>query len=481
MKMRLWGSRMGKDLDQEVAEFSTSINEDQELYWFDIIGSLAHCKMLQKIEILNQTEAQHIQRGLVQLIQNIEKNQINLNVYEDIHSAVEINLKQMIGEPAEKLHTARSRNDQIVLDERLFLREKIIHLIRGINNLQKGLLTLAQKYPTLVMPGYTHLQPAQPILFAHHLLAYFFMLQRDAERLKDALTRLNQLPLGAGALAGTSIPIDRKYVAELLAFPSVQANSMDVVADRDYILEILNALSIAFLHLSRFGEELVLWNSPGFQFIIIDDAFTTGSSIMPQKKNPDIAELIRGKAGEVIGSWISLAVTLKGLPLTYNRDLQQDKPPLLRAVHECEKTFHIATRLINNIQPDPERMEAALQKGFLTATDLCEYLVGKGIPFRKTHEIVGSIVRELVSQDKSFQDLSFQELENYIGRLDQEVALVLDEKQSINRKQSEGSTSPQEVKKQFVIAQKLLDRWMAYNTRIEKEWHSKYQLLLSVE
>ncbi|NLJ38539.1 MAG: argininosuccinate lyase [Candidatus Atribacteria bacterium] len=479
--MNLWGSRMGKNLDQEVAEFSTSINEDQQFYWFDILGSLAHCKMLQKIEILNQTEAQQIQRGLVQILQNMEKNQIDLSIYEDIHSAVEMNLKQIIGEPAEKLHTARSRNDQIVLDERLFLREKIIYLIQGINEFQKGLLTLAQNYPSLVMPGYTHLQPAQPVLFAHHLLAYFFMLQRDAERLKDALTRLNQLPLGAGALAGSSIPIDRKFVAELLAFPLVQINSMDVVADRDYILEILNALSIAFLHLSRFGEEIVLWSSPGFQFIIIDDAFTTGSSIMPQKKNPDIAELIRGKAGEIIASWVSLAVALKGIPLTYNRDLQQDKPPLLRAIRECEKTFHIAARLINNIQPNQGKMEAALKDGFLTATDLCEYLVGKGIPFRKAHEIVGSIVRELASQEKSFHDLNYEELKRYIDCIDREVMIVLEEKQSITRKRSEGSTSPQEVEKQIVIAQKLLDQWMVNNTRLVKEWQSKYELLLNVE
>ncbi|NLJ48857.1 MAG: argininosuccinate lyase [Candidatus Atribacteria bacterium] len=472
---------MSKNLDQEVAEFSTSINEDQQLYWFDIIGSLAHGKMLQKIKILNQSEAQQIQLGLVQLLQSIEKNQIDLSIYEDIHSAVEMNLKQIIGEPAEKLHTARSRNDQIVLDERLFLREKIIHLIRGINNLQKALLTLAQKYPSLVMPGYTHLQPAQPVLFAHHLLAYFFMLQRDAERLQDALTRLNQLPLGAGALAGTSIPIDRKFVADLLAFPSVQLNSMDVVADRDYILEILSALSIEFIHLSRFGEEIVLWSSPSFQFIIIDDAFTTGSSIMPQKKNPDIAELIRGKTGEIVASWISLAVTLKGLPLTYNRDLQQDKPPLFRAIRECEKTFHIAARLMNNIQPNPEKMEEALKNGFLTSTDLCEYLVGKGIPFRKAHEMVGSIVRELASHDKNLHDLNYEELEGYIDCIDREVMIVLDEKQSINRKQSEGSTSLQEVKKQIDIAQKLLDQWTDYNTRLEKEWHSKYELLLKGE
>ena len=478
MRMRLWGSRMGKDLDQEVADFSTSINEDQQLYRFDIIGSIAHSKMLQKIGILNENEARQIQKGLGQILRDIEKEQIDLSIYEDIHSAVEMNLKQMIGEPAEKLHTARSRNDQIVLDERLFLREKIITLIRSLNGIQKGLLTLAQKYPSLVMPGYTHLQAAQPVLFAHHLFAYFFMLQRDAERLRDSLTRLNHLPLGAGALAGSSIPIDRKYLADLLAFPSVQVNSMDTVADRDFILEILNALSIAFLHLSRFGEELVLWSSPGFQFVTIDDAFTTGSSLMPQKKNPDIAELIRGKTGEVVATWVSLAVTLKGLPLTYNRDLQQDKPPLLRAISECEKTFHMVTRLIDNIEPNPEKMEAALRTGFLTATDLCEYLVGKGVPFRKAHELVGSIVHELASQNKTFHDLNFDELKGYIECIDHDVMVVLDEKLSVTRKQSEGSTSPQEVKKQIIIATQLLDQWLDYNNNMEKEWQNKYDLLL---
>jgi len=481
MNVRLWGSRMEKDLDQDVAAFSTSIQDDRQLYRYDIWGSLAHSWMLEKIGILTSQEAEMIRQGLKEMLQDMEQNRLDLASYEDIHSAVEIYLKQRIGEVAGKLHTARSRNDQIVLDERLYLREKTITLIRGINAIQQNLLDLAKANPSLVMPGYTHLQPAQPVLFAHHCLAYFFMFQRDAERLRDALTRVNVLPLGAGALAGTSIPIDRQYVASLLAFPMVQENSMDTVADRDFLLEVLNALSIAFLHLSRIGEELVLWSSSAFQFVIIDDAFTTGSSIMPQKKNPDVAELIRGKTGEVISSWVSLAMTLKGLPLTYNRDLQQDKPPLFRAVAECESTFYIAARLIANIRPNSEKIENTLKSGFLTATDLCEYLVVKGMPFRKAHAIVGSIVRNLSAKGKTFRDLTFSELKQYSDLIEEDVFEVLDEKQSVTRKRSMGSTSPEEVEKQMKKADTLLKGWEVYNFDLEKVWNESFMRLVELK
>ncbi|MCX6089518.1 MAG: argininosuccinate lyase [Candidatus Atribacteria bacterium] len=478
--MCLWGSRMEKELDQEVAAFSTSIQEDQYLYRYDIWGSIAHSTMLQKIGIVTSEEHQKMVTGLKQVGEEIETKQYDVSSFEDIHSAVEIRLKELIGESAGKLHTARSRNDQIVLDERLYLREQVVAIIRTVNALQESFLKKARRYRDVVMPGYTHLQPAQPVLFGHHCMAYFFMFQRDAERLQESLSRINVLPLGAGALAGTSLPIDCQLVADLLAFPNVQDNSMDTVADRDFLLEVLSDLAIASLHLCRMGEEIVLWSSPAFQFITIDDAFTTGSSIMPQKKNPDVAELIRGKTGEMVGSWISLAMTLKGLPLTYNRDLQQDKLPLLRAVEIGRLTFHIASRLVDHITPNIDKMEQALQVGFLTATDLCEYFVTLGIPFRKAHEMVGSLVRKLSSSGQTLHDLAWEDLQKEVEGVGPEVIEVLNEKKSIQRKKSAGSSSPGELEKQLQKGDLLLAKWNEQNTELEKTWASSFLALVDI-
>ncbi|MGC8778552.1 MAG: argininosuccinate lyase, partial [Candidatus Caldatribacteriaceae bacterium] len=386
---------MEKELDQEVASFSTSIGEDFALYRYDIWGSIAHCLGLRKVGIIAPEEAQRLVEGLRRVYTLIRDGKIDPASFEDVHSLVEITLREQLGEVAGKLHTARSRNDQIVLDERLFLREQVAETIAGILALSQVLLTKAEAYRSLVMPGYTHLQPAQPVPFAHHLLAYCFMLARDVERLEDSLKRIDLFPLGAGALAGTSLPIDRFYVASLLAFPKVQDNSMDIVSDRDFILEFLGDLAILALHLSRLGEEIVLWSTPHFGFVTIDDAFTTGSSIMPQKKNPDVAELIRGKSGEIIAAFLSLSITIKALPLTYNRDLQQDKPPLFRATREISSVLRIAAKLLDHVSPQENRMREALREGFLTATDFCEYLVEHGIPFRTAHALVGEIVKKL--------------------------------------------------------------------------------------
>lgn len=455
----LWGSRMEKDLDREVKEFSTSIPEDFLLYKYDLWGSAAHCKMLEKVGIISEKESKEILRGLREVFREIEEGKIDPSSFEDIHSLVEIRLRDIVGEEiGGKLHTARSRNDQVVLDERLFLREKIGEIVEGINFLQEALLQEAQENKDVVMPGYTHLQPAQPVLFSHHLLAYFFMLERDVERLKDARERVNVLPLGSGALSGTSLPIDREYVAELLSFPRVQENSMDAVSDRDFILEILGDLSILFLHLSRWGEEIVLWSSPAFNFLEIDDAFTTGSSIMPQKKNPDVAELLRGKAGEVVSAWVSLAITLKGLPLTYNRDLQQDKPPLFRAIKETLSSLHIAARLAQNVFPNRESMKRALSIGFLTATDLCEYLVEQGVPFRQAHAWVGEIVKKLSSSGKCWRDLKKEDWGEYQHLFPKNWEEIVDEEKSVRRKVSQGSTSPQEVEKEIKKGKELLTR-----------------------
>lgn len=479
--MKLWGSRMSKSLDKEVELFSSSIEEDSQLYLYDLWGSAAHSRMLEKIGLLTAAEGRSLREGLRAIKQEIEEGKVDFAGFEDVHSLVEARLRELQGEVGEKLHTARSRNDQIVLDEKLFLREEICSLVEKIHSLQKALLTKARENSTLVMPGFTHLQPAQPVLFAHHLLAYFSMTKRDAARLMDNLKRVNTLPLGAGALAGTSIPIDRFYLANLLVFPSVEANSMDIVSDRDFMLEFLGNVAILSIHLSRMGEEIVLWSSPAFHFIEIDDAFTTGSSIMPQKKNPDVAELIRGKAGEVISSWVSLAITLKGLPLTYNRDLQQDKPPLFRSIKEAKASLGVAARLIENIWPVKEEMEQALQNGFLTATDFCEYLVTKGVPFRKAHQMVGELVKKLASREASFRELTPLDLSPFSDFLDQDFTLYLEEKTSVERKTSFGGSSPSEVDRQL----KEATQWMAEEEEIikslKKEWRDSFERVLMRE
>lgn len=436
---------MEKGLDAEVLSFSTSIGEDYLLYPYDIWGSIAHCLGLAKVGLLSEEEKESIVQGLRKVFDDLESSRVDPSPFEDVHSLVEITLRERIGEVALKLHTGRSRNDQIVLDERLYLREKVAELIGGILALERVILEKAEEYKNLVMPGFTHLQPAQPVLFSYHFLTYFFMLRRDIERFKEVLNRVNVSPLGSAALCGTSLPLDRFYVAELLAFPRVQEHAMDAVSDRDFIFDILHALAVLSLHLSRLGEEIVLWSSPFFSFVTIDDAFTTGSSIMPQKKNPDVAELIRGKTGEVLSSWLSLAVTLKGLPLSYNRDLQQDKPPLLRALKDGFSVLSVASRLVAHTFPKPERMQEALKEGFLTATDLCEYLVEKGVPFRKAHDLVGRIVRKFLKEGRHLRELVPQDLEEYASLFSEEIRSILSEENSVHRKASFGGTSPKEV------------------------------------
>lgn len=476
--MRLWGSRMEKELDEEVAAFSTSIGEDLVLYRYDIWGSVAHCLGLQKGGIVSPQEAQTIITGLREVYRLLKEGKIDPAPFEDVHSLVEITLRQRIGETAGKLHTARSRNDQIVLDERLFLREQVATVIAKILALFRALLSQAEEHRLLVMPGYTHLQPAQPVPFAHHLLAYCFMLARDVERLKDTLKRIDLFPLGAGALAGTSLPIDRQYVASLLAFPRVQENSMDIVSDRDFILEFLGDLAILALHLSRLGEEIVLWSTPHFGFITIDDAFTTGSSIMPQKRNPDVAELIRGKTGEVFASFCSLSMTLKALPLTYNRDLQQDKPPLLRAVREMNAVLHIAAKLLYHLVPNEDRMKEALREGFLTATDFCEYLVEQGIPFREAHALVGEIVKKLASQGRTLRELQAEDLGGYGHLFGNELLERLDEERSVERKVSLGSASKREVERQIAWGKNFLTQEESTVKLWQDTWWESFQKLV---
>jgi len=469
---------MEKELNEEVAAFSTSIGEDFLLYPYDIWGSIAHCLGLGKVGLLTEGEAGAIVAGLRNVYHLFEEGKIDPSPFEDVHTLVEVTLRNAIGEVAGKLHTARSRNDQIVLDERLFLREKMSEMMVMILQLIRVLVEKARQYPHLVMPGYTHLQPAQPVLFAHHLLAYGFMLRRDVERLESTMKRVNTFPLGAGALAGTSLPIDRHYVAELLAFPEVQENSIDIVSDRDFILEFLGDLSLLALHLSRLGEELVLWSTPHFGFIDIDDAFTTGSSIMPQKKNPDVAELIRGKTGEVVASFLSLAMTLKALPLSYNRDLQQDKPPLLRAIREMEMILRITPLFLTHVYPKEEKMREALREGFLTATDFCEYLVEKGIPFRRAHALVGEIVRKLASEGRSLRELRREDFGEYGEFFTPELLERLDEEQSVTKKISWGSTSRKEVEREGNHLQTFLTEKENMITLWQETWRKSFRELL---
>ncbi len=469
---------MEKDLDQEVASFSTSIGEDFALYRYDIWGSIAHCLGLRKVGIIAPEEAQRLVEGLRRVYTLIRDGKIDPASFEDVHSLVEITLREQLGEVAGKLHTARSRNDQIVLDERLFLREQVAETIAGILALSQVLLTKAEAYRSLVMPGYTHLQPAQPVPFAHHLLAYCFMLARDVERLEDSLKRIDLFPLGAGALAGTSLPIDRFYVASLLAFPKVQDNSMDIVSDRDFILEFLGDLAILALHLSRLGEEIVLWSTPHFGFVTIDDAFTTGSSIMPQKKNPDVAELIRGKSGEIIAAFLSLSITIKALPLTYNRDLQQDKPPLFRATREISSVLRIAAKLLDHVSPQENRMREALREGFLTATDFCEYLVEHGIPFRTAHALVGEIVKKLASQGKTLRELKPEDLGEYAHLFGNELLERLNEEISVGKKVSFGSASKNEVEREIEVCKVFLTQTADKVKLWQGKWERSFRELV---
>ncbi|HEX7550043.1 MAG TPA: argininosuccinate lyase, partial [Candidatus Methylomirabilis sp.] len=378
---KAWGGRFGAETHKQVEAFTASIDVDRRLAPYDIQGSIAHARMLAKCGILTKAEGEKIVAGLAEIREEIARGEFRYDqALEDIHMHVERRLTERIGEVGGKLHTARSRNDQVALDLRLYLRETIGVIREGIRTLQRVLVSKAEVHLNTVMPGYTHVQRAQPILLAHHLLAYFEMFQRDRDRLADCLTRVNVLPLGAGALAGTTLPIDRAYVAKLLDFPVVAANSEDAVSDRDFALEFLSAAAILAMHISRLAEELVLWASAEFGFIDLPDAFATGSSIMPQKKNPDVAELARGKTGRVYGALFTLLTIMKGLPLSYNRDLQEDKPPIFDAADTIQQMLDVLPPMLSAIGFRVDRMRAAASEGFLNATDLADYLVTKGIP-----------------------------------------------------------------------------------------------------
>ena len=452
-----WGGRFTEKTSEIVEAFTESISYDRRLWRYDIEGSIAHATMLAKQGIIPRKDAAAIVRGLKEIASEIGSGRFRFNpALEDVHMNIEAALVRKIGAAGRRLHTARSRNDQVALDLRLYLRDETEHIISSIKGLQKTLVKVCGRYPRTIMPGYTHTQRAQPVLLAHHLLAYAEMFQRDRERFADSLARINVLPLGACAMAGTSLPIDRHYVAKLLGFRLVASNSIDAVSDRDFALEFLSCASIAMMHLSRLAEELVLWSTEEFGLIEISDRYTTGSSIMPQKKNPDVAELIRGKTGKVYGNLVSLLALMKGLPLSYNRDMQEDKPCVFDSADTLKSCLNIMQAMLPEVRFNADRMEATADKGYSTATDLAEYLVRKGVPFREAHEITGKVVLHCISQKKGLQSLELKELRSFSSHFGKDVFASLGVAQSVSSRRSYGGTAPAEVKKQIARFRKLL-------------------------
>jgi len=437
-----WGGRFQKPTAKNVEKFTSSIHYDQRLYRYDIEGSIAHAMMLAGQGIIDRDEAKKIVSSLRNILTDIEKGKIKFNPSdEDIHMAIEKELTRRIGETGGKLHTARSRNDQVVLDVRLFLRTEIELILAQLVQLQNQLVKLAKNEIKAIMPGYTHMQKAQPVLLSHYLLAFVEMFARDGQRLRDCKTRLNVLPLGAAALAGTSLPIDRHQTAQILHFPEISKNSMDTVADRDFIAEFIFSSALIMMHLSRFCEDLILWSSDEFGFIEISDAYTTGSSIMPQKKNPDVAELIRGKTARVYGDLFAIMTLLKGLPMTYNRDLQEDKEPLFDAVDTVKDCLAIFTEMIGHTKFNVAKMYLAAQGGFSTATEVAEYLVKKAMPFRQAHEIVGKIVVYCLKNKKGLEDLSLKEYQRFYDGFTEEIKEKIKLEKAVNSRNHKGGTA----------------------------------------
>lgn len=444
---KIWGGRFREETDALVNRFNASIGFDRRLYAQDIEGSKAHCRMLGKQKIITQEEASRILEGLEEIKQELDRGDFPFEGhYEDIHSLVEQALIEKIGALGEKLHTGRSRNDQVALDVRLYVREAIQRMDDLIRETQSALINLAEENFELMMPGYTHLQRAQPVLLAHHLLAYYEMLKRDRERFRDGFKRVNVLPLGSAALAGSTFDLDRRMVAEELGFDAISENSMDAVSDRDFVLEFLFNASLLMMHMSRLSEELVIWSSQEFGFVTISDAFSTGSSIMPQKKNPDLPELVRGKTGRVYGHLISLLTAMKGLPLTYNKDLQEDKEALFDAVDTVEICLQVMGRLLGEISFSGERLKEAAEKGFLVATDLADYLVRKGMTFRKAHDRVGKMVLFAAERGKELCDLTLDEMKHFSKQIGQDVYNWLDPSSSLKRRNIAGGTGPEMVR-----------------------------------
>ena len=447
VKKKLWGGRFSEPTDALVEAFTESVSFDSRLFRHDIQGSIAHSKMLAKIGVLNRNEAAQIESGLHSILEQIENGEFEWSPQlEDVHMNIEARLTEAIGDAGKKLHTGRSRNDQVATDIRLYMREACDDTSQHIKGLQHALLNLATEEVSTILPGYTHLQVAQPISLAHHLLAWNEMLERDLERITDVRKRINVMPLGSAALAGTSFDLDRDYTCQLLGFDRPSRNSLDAVSDRDFLIEFASAGSLIMMHLSRMCEEIILWASESYKFIDIGDAFCTGSSIMPQKKNPDIAELVRGKSGRVIGNLQALLVLMKSQPLAYNRDNQEDKLPIFDTVDTLSASLQVFAAMIPSIRFNRDNMRSAALKGYATATDLAEYLVRLNVPFRDAHEIVGGTVQYAIQQSKALSDLSLDELQSFGKMIGEDVYTVLSLEGSINSRDHFGGTAPTQVK-----------------------------------
>ncbi len=450
-------------------DYVASIPFDQRLYRQDIRGSVAHTKMLARQGIIGESEAETIIKGLNSIREEIEQGEFQFEPeLEDIHMNIEAKLFEKIGDVAGKLHTARSRNDQIALDMRLFVKEEISKTIGELKTLQSSLVELAEANKNIIMPGYTHLQQAQPVLLAHHLLAYFEMFQRDKERFHDCLKRTDVLPLGSGALAGVSYPIDREFVARELGFSQVSTNSLDAVADRDFIIEYEACAATTMMHLSRLAEEIILWSSAEFGFIEISEAYTTGSSIMPQKKNPDVAELARGKTGRVYGHLMALLTTMKALPLAYNRDMQEDKEGLFDTVDTLHSTLRVFAEMVRTIKVNVKHVREAIKRDYILATDLADYLVKKGLPFREAHGAVAKLSEYAIARDKSFHELSLDEYHSFSPFFDEDVYTITLES-SLAAKNVIGGTSPQQMEIALTRAKEILRQ-----TQNDKVCHSEW-------
>jgi argininosuccinate lyase len=457
MSEKLWAGRFTQPTDAFVEEFTASINFDQRLYRYDILGSVTHAEMLARQGIIADHEATEIVQGLREILAEIEAGKFIFSVArEDIHMNIEARLIEIIGPVGGKLHTARSRNDQVALDIRLYLRDESDAITAGIRQLQTALLDQAERNLDVIMPGYTHLQTAQPVLFAHHMLAYVEMLARDAGRLRDLRSRLNLLPLGAGALAGTTFPIDREWVAEQLGFSGVTRNSLDTVSDRDFAIEFCSFASIMMMHLSRLSEELILWSSPDFNFIDLSDSFCTGSSIMPQKKNPDVPELVRGKTGRVYGNLVSLMTLMKSLPLAYNKDMQEDKEPLFDSIDTVRGSLKVFASMIAEMKVNSPKMRIAAGHGFSTATDIADYLVRKGLPFRNAHEVVGKTVRYCIENNKEISQLTLDEFRQFSNEIDADIFQYVTLEASVNARRATGGTAREAVEREIARARQAL-------------------------
>ena len=457
MSEKLWAGRFTQPTDAFVEEFTASINFDQRLYRYDILGSVTHARMLARQGIIAETEAETIVHGLEAILVEIEAGDFEFSVArEDIHMNIEARLIEKVGAVGGKLHTARSRNDQVALDVRLYLRDEVDAVAQALGTLQETLLDQAENNLDVIMPGYTHLQTAQPVLFAHHMLAYVEMLGRDTGRLHDLRSRLNLMPLGAGALAGTTFAIDREWVAGQLGFAGVTRNSLDTVSDRDFAIEFCSFASILMMHLSRLSEELILWSSADFAFVELSDSFCTGSSIMPQKKNPDVPELVRGKTGRTYGNLICLLTLMKSLPLAYNKDMQEDKEPLFDTIDTVRGCLKVFAGMIAEMRVNPKQMRVAAERGFSTATDIADYLVRKGLPFRNAHEVVGKTVRFCVENEKAIPDLTLEEFRQFSAEIDSDIFGYVTLEASVNARKATGGTAREAVEKEITLARQAL-------------------------